>query len=54
LDITGKILMFKTLTMVSGEVFSDFRRVPDNLPFARGVELLKAEEEKLARNGHTP
>ncbi|SPF32801.1 conserved hypothetical protein [Candidatus Sulfotelmatobacter kueseliae] len=54
LDITGKILLFKTLTMVSDEVFSDFRRVPDNLPFARGVELLKAEEEKLARNGHTP
>jgi len=57
LDITGKILLFKTLTMVSDEVFSDFRRVPDNLPFAQGVELLRAEEErqeKVAPNGHTP
>ena len=54
LSITGKILLFKNLSMVSDEVFSDFRRVPDNLPFAQGVELLKAEQEKLARNNHTP
>lgn len=52
LNITGKILLFKTLTMVSDEVFSDFQRVPDNLPFAQGVELLKTEEEKLAHAGH--
>jgi hypothetical protein len=48
LNITGKILLFKTLTMVSDEVFSDFRRVPDKLTFAQGVELLKTEQEKLA------
>ncbi len=54
LSITGKILIFKTLSMVSDEVFSDFRRVPDNLPFAQGVELLKAEQEKLAHNNHPP
>jgi len=52
LNITGKILLFKTLTMISDEVFSDFRRVPDNLTFAQGVELLKAEEQKLAQHGH--
>jgi hypothetical protein len=50
IDITGTILLFKTLTMVSDEVFSDFRRVPDNLPFAQGVEMLKAEQEKIAHN----
>ena len=54
LHITGKILVFKTLTMASDEVFTDFRRVPDDLPFAKGVDLLKAEEEKLARNSHKP
>ena len=54
LNITGKILLFKTLTMVSDEVFSDFRRVPDDLPFAKGVDLLKAEQEKLAHNNRTP
>lgn len=50
LNITGKILLFKTIAMVSDEVFSDFRRVPDNLTFAQGVELLKAEEQKLAQH----
>jgi hypothetical protein len=54
LSITGKILLFKSLSIVSDETFSDFQRVPDDLPFAKGVELLKAEQEKLARNGHTP
>jgi len=54
LNITGKILLFKSLSMVSDESFSDFQRMPDNLPFAKGVELLKAEQENLARNGHTP
>jgi hypothetical protein len=48
LRITGKLLFFKSLSMISDEVFSGFRRVPDNLTFAQGVELLKAEEEKLA------
>ena len=50
LSITGKILFFKSISMVSDEVFSDFRRVPDNLTFAQGVELLKSEREKLARS----
>jgi hypothetical protein len=49
LKITGKILLFKTITMISDEVFSDFRRVPDNLTFAQGVDLLEAEE-KLAHD----
>ena len=43
LDIKGKILLVKSISMVSDETFSDFRRMPDNLPFAKGVEMLKAE-----------
>jgi hypothetical protein len=54
LNIMGKILLFKSLSIVSEETFSDFQRVPDDLPFAKGVELLKAEQEKLARNTHMP
>ncbi|MGO9085113.1 MAG: hypothetical protein ACLP6G_18315 [Terriglobales bacterium] len=54
LSITGKILLFKTLTMVSDEVFSDFQRVPDNLPFSQGVELLKVEEQKLVQHSPRP
>lgn len=53
LNITGKILLLKSVSMVSDEVFSDFRRVPENLTFAQGVELLKTEQEKLAGNGRS-
>jgi hypothetical protein len=53
LGFTGKILLFKSLAIKSEEVFSDFRRVPDSTTFAQGVEILKAEEAKLAEN-HEP
>jgi hypothetical protein len=51
LDIRGKILFFKSLSMVSEEVFSNFHRVPDDLTFAQGVKMLQAEEEKIASDG---
>jgi hypothetical protein len=51
LDMKGKILFFKNISIVSDEVTSDFRRVPENLSFAQGVDMLVAEREKLAR-GH--
>jgi len=54
LNITGKILLFKSISMVWDEVFSNFRRVPDNLTFAQGVDLLKTEQEKLAHRGEMP
>jgi hypothetical protein len=50
LKITGKILMFKGLNIVSDETFSGFQRVPADLTFAKGVDLLKSEEQKLAHN----
>lgn len=53
LDIKGKILLFKSLSLVSDEVFSDYRRVPDTLTFAQGVEMLKAEDARL-RHGTAP
>ena len=48
LRMTGKILIFKSISMSSDEVLTDFARVPDDLTFAKGVELLKAERDKLA------
>jgi hypothetical protein len=45
LKITGKILLFKTLSMISDETFSDYKRVPENLSFAKGVAMLNAERE---------
>jgi hypothetical protein len=50
LNFAGKILMFKTISIKSDEVFSDFQRVPDDTTFAQGVQMLKAEEAKLAQN----
>jgi hypothetical protein len=41
--------MFKGLNIVSDEVLSDFRRLPDKLTFAQGVQILKTEKE----NWHT-
>jgi len=52
LSLTGRILLFKSLSMVSDEVFSDFRRMPDDLSFEQGVKLLKAEQEKLDHDEH--
>ncbi len=53
LNVTGKILLFKGLNMVSDEILSDFRNMPANLTFAQGVEMLKAEQDKLAHNTHS-
>ncbi|MGB8009991.1 MAG: hypothetical protein WCF68_00125 [Terriglobales bacterium] len=48
LSFTGKILLFKSLSISSAEVFSGFRQVPSDLTFAQALELLKKEESTLA------
>ena len=50
LKLTGKILLLKSLNLTSDEVFDDFQRMPDNLPFAQAVSLLQTEQERLAQN----
>jgi hypothetical protein len=52
LNVTGKLLLFKSLKMVTDEVLSDFRKMPANLTFAQAVETLKSEREKLAHADH--
>ncbi len=52
LAFTGKILIFKNLTIRSDEVFSQFRRVPNDTTFAQGVQMLKAEETRLQQGDH--
>ena len=54
LKVTGKILLFKSLSLVSDEVFTDFVREPDHLTFAQGVDLLLKAEEKPVQNAPTP
>lgn len=53
LKITGKILLLKSISMISDETFNDFQRMPDNLTFAKAVELLRSQQEKIAHN-HEP
>lgn len=54
LSFTGKILLVKTLSMKSDEVFTAFQRVPNTTTFAQGVRMLEAEQAKLAQNHSTP
>lgn len=52
-NISGKILLVKSLSMTSDEVLSDFRIAGKNLTFAQGFKMLKAEHERLANSPHT-
>jgi hypothetical protein len=48
LRFTGKILLFKNLSINSTEIFSCFKRVPSDLTFAQALELLKKEDSSAA------
>lgn len=50
LEFAGKIFLFKNIVIKSDEVFSNFRRVPASTTFAQGVEILKAEQAKVAQS----
>lgn len=52
IQFTGKILFFKTINMRENEKFSEFRRVPDGLDLAQGVELLNKSENQVAEDKH--
>ena len=47
LNFTGKVMMVKNILIKSDEILSDFQRVPDDLTFPKGVELLEQEWAKL-------
>ena len=50
LHFTGKILLVKSISIESTEVFSDFKQVPSDLSFAQGLELLRKKEAAEAGN----
>jgi hypothetical protein len=50
-NFTGRILLVKSLNIESTEVYSGFKRIPNDLTFAQAVDLLKKEEAALAQNG---
>jgi hypothetical protein len=48
LDLTGKVLLFRSLAFKSTKTYSDFHPAPPNLSFAEGVEMLKKKQGVLA------
>jgi hypothetical protein len=49
-NFTGKVLLFKGLNIESTEVYSNFKKIANDLTFAQAVECLKKEEAGLAEN----
>lgn len=55
LSFTGKVLFFKKLNIRTSDVFSGFHKVPGNLSFAQGVEMLEKESgESAVGQGQKP
>ena len=50
LKFTGKILLVKSFSIESTEVFSGFRRVSADLTYAQALEMLKKEQADVAEN----
>jgi hypothetical protein len=50
LKFTGKILLIKSLSIESTEVFSGFKQVSPDLTYAQALEMLKKEEADTAEN----
>jgi len=48
LSFTGKILLVKSFSIISAEIFSGFKQVSSDLTFAQALELLKKEEPSVA------
>ena len=53
LSFTGRILLFKNISIKKTETYSHFQTVPANLTFAQGVELLEKQQadEDHRQNG---
>lgn len=45
-DFTGKVLLFKKLNIKEKQEMSNFRRIPENLSFSQGFELLRKENQQ--------
>lgn len=50
LSFTGRILLFKNISIKKTETYTDFQPVPTNLTFAQGVELLEKQQAEEERN----
>jgi hypothetical protein len=50
LDVTGKLLFFKSLAFKMNEVFTDVKPIPTDMSFAQAIEMLEKQEAVLAQN----
>ncbi len=50
LSFTGKALFFKSINIQSVEDSGNFRKVPNDLTFAQGIDLLKKRDGEVAEN----
>lgn len=51
-DMNGKALFFKTISVKQKYTRGDFKRVPDNLSVARGVQMLRKQLASEKSSGH--
>jgi len=51
LEFTGRVLIFKSLTIWSTETMTNFRPVPSNLTTAQALQLLQNPDEVVAQSG---
>jgi hypothetical protein len=50
LRFTGKVLLFKNISIDSTEVYTDFKPVPPDLTFAQALELIQKQEAAAAES----
>jgi hypothetical protein len=51
LNLTGKLLLVKSVSYKSTEISSNFRRVPNDLTVAQALDMLKKADNAIAENG---
>ena len=51
LNIHGRAVIFKTITVHQKQVFSGFRRVPDDITINKALELLERPESSIVSEG---
>jgi hypothetical protein len=49
-NMTGRAVLFKTITRKQAEIFTDFNRVPDSITMSQAYEMLKKASEPAAIN----
>jgi hypothetical protein len=52
IQFDGKALLFKTICLHETEKNNDFRRVPDNLNLAEGIEMLKDNNRQMTARSY--